>query len=64
MTEEERGLGLTVGKQYGNSVVIRIVIAQWRDLVGCGKVFFALEYYISFFFGMLSIFPFSLCDRG
>ena len=29
-----RGQGLTVGKQYGNSVVIRIVIAQWRDLVG------------------------------
>ena len=44
MTEEGRGVGLTVGKHCGNSVVIRIVIAQWRDLVGCGKVFFAVEY--------------------
>ena len=38
-----RGLGLTVGKQCDIWVVIRIVIAQWRDLVGWGKIFFALE---------------------
>ena len=64
MTEEGRGLGLTVGKHCGNSVVIRIVIAQWRDLVRCGKFFFALEYSL-YFFAMLSIFLFFflLCDR-
>ena len=70
MTEEGRGLGLTVGKQCGNSVVIRIVIAQWRDLVGCGKVFFALEYSLYFFlyFGIFNnpffLSPFVKCDRG
>ena len=63
MTEEGRGLSLTVGKQCGNSVVIRIVIAQWRDLVRCGRVFFALEYSL-YFLAMLSIFLFFflLCD--
>ena len=63
MTEEGRGLGLTVGKQSGNSVVIRIVIDQWRDLVRCGRVFFALEYSL-YFLAMLSIFLFFflLCD--
>ena len=69
MTEEGRGLSLTVGKQCGNSVVIRIVIAQWRDLVGCGKVLFAVEYSLYFFWWYALNIPFFLspfvkCDRG
>ena len=57
-------------KQCGNSVVIRIVIAQWRDLVRCGKVFVAVEYSLYFFlyFGIFNnpffLSPFVKCDRG